>query len=94
MKTSVRSLLVALGLAAVLAAAALPVAGPVKKDKAVETFELYKDSANELRFRLKDEDGDLLAASGKLYETKAECRKVIDPIKTSAAKATVDDRTK
>jgi uncharacterized protein YegP (UPF0339 family) len=97
MKASVRSLLVALGLAAVLASAALPVAGQVKKakdDKATATFELYKDSANEFRFRLKDDDGDLLATSGKGYKTKTECQKVIETIKTSAAKATLDDQTK
>jgi uncharacterized protein YegP (UPF0339 family) len=100
MKTSVRSLLVALGLAAVLAAAALPVAGQQKdkdKDKdtkAVATFELYKDSANEFRFRLKDDAGELLATSGKGYKTKADCQGVIDAIKSGAAKAKVDDQTK
>jgi uncharacterized protein YegP (UPF0339 family) len=97
MKTSVRGLLVSLGLAAVLAAAALPVAGQQKdKDKdtkAVATFELYKDSANEFRFRLKNDDGELLATSGKGYKTKADCQGVIDAIKSSAAKAKVDDQT-
>ena len=99
MKTSVRSLLVSVGLAAVLVTAALPLAGQVKKDKGKDdkpaaTFELYKDSANEFRFRLKDEDGDLLATSGKGYKTKADCQKVIEAIRTSAAKAALDDQTK
>jgi uncharacterized protein YegP (UPF0339 family) len=90
---------VSLGLAAVLAAAALPAAGQVKKDKgkddkAVATFELYTDSANEFRFRLKDADGDLLATSGKGYKTKADSQKVIDAIKSSAARAALDDQTK
>jgi uncharacterized protein YegP (UPF0339 family) len=57
-------------------------------------FELYKDSAGEFRFRLKDDDGTLLATSGKGYKAKADCQKVIDTIKKEAAKAKVDDQTK
>jgi uncharacterized protein YegP (UPF0339 family) len=101
MRTSVRGLLVSLALTAVLAVAALPGAGQAQKDKdkdkdtkAVATFELYKDSANEFRFRFKDDDGELLATSGKGYKSKADCQKVIDAIKSSAAKAKVDDQTK
>lgn len=66
-----------------------------KKDpKAVAVFEMYKDSADEFRFRLKDDEGSLLATSGKGYKTKADCKKVIDEIRASAAKAKLDDQTK
>src|SRR5262245_14023537 len=57
-------------------------------------FELYKDSAGEFRFRLKDDDGTLLATSGKGYKAKADCQKVVDTIKKEAAKAKVDDQAK
>jgi uncharacterized protein len=57
-------------------------------------FELYKDKAGEFRFRFNDEEGTLLANSGKGYKTKAECQKVIDTIKKEAAKAKVDDQAK
>jgi uncharacterized protein YegP (UPF0339 family) len=71
-----------------------------KKDKdkdtkvAAATFELYKDSAGEFRFRLRDGEGGLLAASGKGYKTRADCQKVIDTIRRDAAKAKVEDQTK
>ena len=71
-----------------------------KKDKdkgkaaATAVFELYKDSAGEFRFRLKNDEDTLLATSGKGYKTKADCQKVIDEIKSVAAKAKVDDITK
>jgi uncharacterized protein YegP (UPF0339 family) len=56
-------------------------------------FELYKDSADEYRFRLKDGD-TLLATSGKGYKTKEDCQRVIETIRKEAAKAKVDDQTK
>jgi uncharacterized protein len=65
-----------------------------KKPDAGAVFELYKDAQDKFRFRLKDGDGDLLAISGKGYENKADCQKIIDTIKTHAAKAKVEDDTK
>jgi uncharacterized protein YegP (UPF0339 family) len=65
-----------------------------KKADAGAVFELYKDQGDKFRFRLKDGDGDLLAISGKGYETKADCQKIIDAIKSQAAKAKVEDDTK
>src|SRR5262245_149452 len=58
------------------------------------TFELYKDSGDSFRFRLKDEDGTILAIASKGYKTKADCQQVIDAIKRDAAKAKVDDQAK
>lgn len=58
------------------------------------TFERYKDKGGSFRFRFKDKEGDLLATSGKGYETKDECQKVIDAIRRESARAKVDDQAK
>ena len=57
-------------------------------------FEVYKDKAGDYRFRFKDAEGDTLAVPTKGYKTKADCEKVIDTIKTHAARAKVDDQSK
>jgi uncharacterized protein YegP (UPF0339 family) len=64
-----------------------------KAEKAVTTFEVYKDSAGEFRFRMKHGE-TLLAMASKGYETKAECEKVIDIIKRDAAKAKIENQAK
>ena len=63
-----------------------------KKD-ATPVFELYKDRADEFRFRLKEGD-TILAIASKGYKTKAEVEKVIDHIKKDAAKAKIVDEKK
>jgi uncharacterized protein YegP (UPF0339 family) len=98
----VRSLLAPLALAAAVGAFALDAANAqVKKDKdkksaeaATAVFELYKDTADEFRFRLKTGDGVLLATSGKGYKTKTDCQKVIDIIKNTAGRAKVEEIAK
>jgi len=67
---------------------------PTPTPSAAAAFELYKDKAGEFRFRLKDAEGDLLAISGKGYKTKPDIQKVIDTIKSDAARAKVDDQSK
>ena len=102
MKKVLPRLFLPAALAAALILGLHPAAGQDKKAKdakataakAVATFELYKDNGGKFRFRLKDDDGTELAMSPRGYETKAECQKVIDGIKSSAAKATIDDQTK
>src|SRR5262249_21614442 len=99
MQKIVRCLVLPLALATAVGAAGLASSiAQEKKDKKAEAaatavFEVYKDSADEFRFRLKDDEGVLLAASGKGYKTKAECQKVIDAIKSTAAKAKVMEVT-
>ena len=98
----VRSLLAPLALAAAVGAFALDAANAQdKKDKDKKStvassavFELYKDTADEFRFRLKTGDGVLLATSGKGYKTKADCQKVIDTIKNTVGRAKVEDIAK
>jgi uncharacterized protein YegP (UPF0339 family) len=77
--------------------AALPDAsgqGKTKAKAAAATFELYKDNAGEFRFRLVNAEGELMAASGKGFKTKADCQRMIDAVRQDAAKARVDDQTK
>lgn len=38
-------------------------------------FEFYQDSANEWRWRLKDENDHIVADSGEGYKDKADCKK-------------------
>jgi uncharacterized protein YegP (UPF0339 family) len=97
-----RNLFAPLALAAAVGAFALDAAnaqdkkGKDKKSAAAATavFELYKDTADEFRFRLKTGDGVLLATSGKGYKTKPDCQRVIDTIKDSVGRARVEDITK
>jgi uncharacterized protein YegP (UPF0339 family) len=96
----VRSLLLPLAVAAAIGTVALDqAAGQDKKDKKTTAsaapaavFELYKDRQDEYRFRLKDGDV-LLAISGKGYKTKADCMRVIDAIRSSSARAKLEEIT-
>jgi uncharacterized protein YegP (UPF0339 family) len=102
MNKAIRNVALSLALAAAILPAGLHFAAAQDKgkdkDKGKDTkaavFELYKDSGGEFRFRLKDDEGTLLATSGKGYKTKGECQKVIETIKRDAAKAKFDDQAK
>jgi uncharacterized protein YegP (UPF0339 family) len=94
----VRALGLSLALIAIAGLAGPPFAtGQVKKDKggakaaATAVFEVYKDTQGKYRFRLKDDEGTLLAMSVRGYETKADCQKIIAAIRTDAAKAKLED---
>jgi uncharacterized protein YegP (UPF0339 family) len=51
-------------------------------------FEIYKDSADEFRFRLKASNGQIIAAS-QGYSSKAACMKGIESIKKNAPNAEI-----
>lgn len=55
------------------------------------TFELYRDTRRQFRWRLKAANGRIIAVSGENYTTKANCRAAIDRIIESAATARVED---
>ncbi|AFU02817.1 YegP family protein [Nocardia brasiliensis] len=55
-------------------------------------FELYKDKAGKIRFRLKAPNGEIIAAS-EAYESKAAAKNGIESIKKNAAGAEVVDQT-
>ena len=59
------------------------------KDKGGLTFEVYKDKADEYRWRLKAANGRIIGTSGQGYEAKADCMHGIDLIQMGAAKAKV-----
>ncbi len=99
MRKVARALVLSLGLVAVAGLMGPPfAAGQAKKDKGgakiaagTAVFEMYKDTQGKFRFRLKDGEGTLLAMSVRGYETKADCQKIIDAIRTNAAKAKLED---
>jgi uncharacterized protein YegP (UPF0339 family) len=95
-----RALMLSLGLVAVAGLVGPPfVAGQAKKDKDKTTkavagtsvFEIHKGKNDKFYFSMRDSEGVLLATSGKGYETKIDCQKVIQTIRDTAAKAKVED---
>lgn len=55
-------------------------------------FELYKDKAGKVRFRLKAGNGETIAV-GEAYESKAAAAKGIESVKKNAPTAEVVDLT-
>jgi uncharacterized protein YegP (UPF0339 family) len=55
-------------------------------------FEVYQDTANKFRFRLKASNGEIIA-TGEGYSSKASCMEGIESIKKNAASAEVRDLT-
>jgi uncharacterized protein YegP (UPF0339 family) len=60
-------------------------------DGAAMTFQIYRDKADEFRWRLKAANGQIVATSGQGYTTKANCRHEIEQIKKNASQAEIDD---
>lgn len=56
-------------------------------------FEIYKDKANEYRWRLQDDNNKIIADSAEGYEEKDSVERAIPNVKDAAARATVNDRT-
>lgn len=48
------------------------------------SFELYKDKAEEWRWRLKHRNGNILAVTSEGYKAKADALKCIENVKASA----------
>jgi uncharacterized protein YegP (UPF0339 family) len=96
MKKLIRVLALPLVLAVTFAVASPHLADAQDKPKAAAAavFEVYKDRGGEIRFRLKDADGTVLAIAPKGYDKKADCLAAIELIKKDAAKAKVEDDTK
>jgi len=57
------------------------------------TFELYKDSAGEWRWRLRHQNGNIIADSGEGYSDKAAAVNGIDSVKENAPSAPVEDQS-
>jgi len=56
-------------------------------------FEVYKDKANEYRWRLQAGNNEEVADSGEGYKTKNSCLKGIEVVKRIAATAPINDLT-
>ena len=57
-------------------------------------FELYKDAAGEYRWRLRHENGNVIADSGEGYTTKQAALNGIQSVKENAPDAPIVDLTK
>lgn len=55
------------------------------------TFELYEDTAGEYRWRLRHDNGNVIADSGEGYSSKQKARLGIDSVKLNAPEATVEE---
>jgi uncharacterized protein YegP (UPF0339 family) len=55
------------------------------RQAATLTFEIYRDRANEHRWRLKATNGQIIASSGQGYKDKRDAKNAIDRIKADAA---------
>jgi uncharacterized protein YegP (UPF0339 family) len=56
-------------------------------------FEIYKDDADDFRWRLQDDNNRIIADSAEGYERKSTVEDAITNVKDAAARATINDRT-
>jgi uncharacterized protein YegP (UPF0339 family) len=56
-------------------------------------FILYKDKKGEFRWRLRHENGNIIANSGEGYVDKDGAKNGIDSVKENAPSAPIDDET-
>ena len=59
---------------------------------ATPKFEIYKDTVEKFRFRLKATNGEVIA-SGEAYESKDGCMNGIESVRTNAPIAEIVDLT-
>ena len=57
------------------------------------TFEIFKDTKGEFRWRLKAANNAVIATGAQGYKAKADCEHGVDLVMTGAAKAKVKDTT-
>jgi uncharacterized protein YegP (UPF0339 family) len=55
------------------------------------TFELYEDSAGEYRWRLRHENGNIIADSGEGYASKQKAKQGIESVQANAADASIEE---
>ncbi|HKL30461.1 MAG TPA: HVO_2922 family protein [Natrialbaceae archaeon] len=54
------------------------------------TFELYRDREGKYRWRLRHDNGNILADSGEGYASKQKARQGIESVKDNAPEAAVE----
>ena len=57
------------------------------------SFEVFKDSKKDFRWKLKAANGKVMAVSEEGYSSKSSCKSAIEWIKNHAAKAEIEDLT-
>jgi uncharacterized protein YegP (UPF0339 family) len=57
------------------------------------TFELYKDKSREYRWRLRHENGNIIADSSEGYVLKSGVINGIESVKENAPSAPIEDKT-
>lgn len=57
-------------------------------------FELYRDAGGEWRWRLRVQNGNVIADSGEGYVRREDCENAISLVKGSADASTIDMTTK
>jgi uncharacterized protein YegP (UPF0339 family) len=57
------------------------------------TFELYVDESDDYRWRLRHDNGNIIADSGEGYASAQNARNGIESVKNNAPEAGVDDQT-
>jgi uncharacterized protein len=65
-----------------------------QQEATMASFELYQDTQQQYRWRLKAGNGEIIAVSGEGYTTKANAEAGITSVKTNAETAPVTDLTK
>jgi len=58
------------------------------------TFELYEDAAEQYRWRLRHDNGNIIADSGEGYASKQKARQGLESVKKNAAGGNVVDETR
>jgi uncharacterized protein len=57
------------------------------------TFEVYKDKAGEYRWRLRHQNGQIIADSGEGYVSKSSAINGINSVMSNAPEAPIEDKT-
>ena len=61
------------------------------REDAKATFELYEDRAGEWRWRLRHDNGNVIADSGEGYTTKANAKTGLRSVKRNAPAAPIEE---
>ncbi|MBW3598732.1 MAG: DUF1508 domain-containing protein [Planctomycetes bacterium] len=57
------------------------------------TFQIFKDAADEYRWRLRANNNQIVATSGEGYKAKADCQRGIEIVQNEGPSANVEDQT-
>ncbi|MFB6093532.1 MAG: HVO_2922 family protein [Halanaeroarchaeum sp.] len=57
------------------------------------TFELYRDEADEWRWRLRASNGNVIADGGEGYASKQGAKRGIESVRKAAPEAPIDDQS-